>query len=94
VNSSSSAPLAADEMDYLLALSGGHPRSLALLKNLVVSKGQRSLPQLVADWRNSVMGFVGRVTDDVMKEVLAWTLLGITVGVEETLAGVCPKTGS
>jgi hypothetical protein len=77
-----------DQIDYLLALSGGHPRSLALLKELLESKGQSTLVQLVELWLDSMRQFIEDVADPVMKVVLAQSLLGVTVGMKETIAGV------
>jgi hypothetical protein len=49
------------EVDYLLELSGGHPRSLALLQRLLKTKVSRPLAQLEADWRREVTDFVEHV---------------------------------
>jgi hypothetical protein len=82
-----------DQLDYLMSLSGGHPRSLALLKwELEKPDDQRTLLQLERDWRDRLQSFVGRVESGVIEEMLARTLLGVEVDIEETIAGATVRS--
>ncbi len=83
LNRLTSPLLSDDAIDYFLALSGGHPRSLALLKLLLERRGQRNVAQLCEDWRKSVSEFTGVVPDHVMEEVLTRGLLGVEVGIDD-----------
>uniref|UniRef100_A0A0G4HIT0 Uncharacterized protein n=1 Tax=Chromera velia CCMP2878 TaxID=1169474 RepID=A0A0G4HIT0_9ALVE len=78
------------ELHYLVSLSGGHPRSLALLKKRLQNRGTLSvnLVQLEEEWRRSVHKFVEKVSDEVVEELLARTLLGERIEIDGSVEGV------
>ncbi len=80
------------QLDFLISLSGGHPRSLALLKVELERRDQRSLAQVANDWQNQVALFVNAAADEVIEMLLAKTLLGETIGIEEEVAGASVRS--
>jgi hypothetical protein len=66
------------QLDFLilLSLSGGHPRSLALLKVELERRDQRNVMQVLSDWRRQVQHFVKPAADELVEVLLAKTLLG------------------
>ena len=80
------------QLDFLISLSGGHPRSLALLKAELSRRDQRSLAQVASDWQDQVALFVNAAADEVIEELLAKTLLGETIGIEDDVAGASVRS--
>lgn len=80
------------QLDFLISLSGGHPRSLALLKVELARDDQRNLIQLVNDWQDQVALYVNDVDDDVVQELLARTLLGETIHHEDIICGASVRS--
>jgi len=87
-----SSQLEDEQLDFLISLSGGHPRSLALLKVELERRDQRSLAQVASDWRRQVALFVNAAADEVIEELLAKTLLGETIGIEDDVAGASVRS--
>lgn len=79
--------LSEQEIDFLMALSGGHPQSLALLKTHLMHKGDKSFLSLRKDWEEACSQFAPRVSDDIMKDMLARAILRKVMGMYEVVCG-------
>jgi hypothetical protein len=81
------AELSDEQLDYLVAMSGGHPRSLALLFDQLKSQlDRRPLLDIMQNWANVLATFVAHVPDTVIEECLACSVLGEEVQLTDTLA--------
>ena len=76
------------QLDYLVSLTGGHPRSLALLKLHLQCGENKKLTRLQNDWARELLGYLGRVDNTLVEEMLARSLLGVPVDIEEQIAGM------
>jgi hypothetical protein len=76
-----------DVLDYLLALSGGHPRSLALLHENLRYKKNQTLLQRLTDWGSSCVGFIEDIPEEVFEELLASAILSERLRMRDTIGG-------
>ena len=75
------------ELSCLLSFSGGHPRSLAILKDLLSGARKQSMLEILKQWVSSMATFRERVEDEVMDECLARTILGEKLNFTDIVAG-------